>query len=157
MDTDADARSIAIYRTVALKLGQNAEHVILLSMDVSSFTLIIPILTRRMITPKSKHQALLINAPDLLVETNLFPKLFEYLTFFHIEYPSVLSRWFLFFLKVTNFYRKSFGDDLLTDGSWWRTNGNQWLPSATVGCHRSVSPFTDGYRWENSERTHWKQ
>ena len=81
----------------------------------------------------------------LLVETNLFRK-FSIILPFHIEYQSVLSRCFFFSLKVTNFYRKSFGDDLLpmvTHG----TNGNQWLPSATVGCHRSPSVGITFYRW----------
>ena len=57
---------------------------------------------------------------------------------------------FLFSLKVTNFYRKSFGDDLLLMVAHG-TNGYQWLPSTTVGCHRSVSHFTNGCRWENSQ------
>ena len=53
---------------------------------------------------------------------------------------------FLFSLKVTNFYRKSFGDDLLPMVAHG-TNGNQWLPSAAVGCHRSPSVGITFYRW----------
>ena len=73
----------------------------------------------------------------LLVETNLFTKLFDYLTFSDRILIGSFQM-FLFSLKVTNFYRKSFGDDLLPMVAHG-TNGNQVLPSATVGCHRSPS------------------
>ena len=81
----------------------------------------------------------------LLVVTYLFPKLFDYLTFSHrISIGSF--QMFLFSLKVTHFYRKSFGDDLLPMVAHG-TNGNQWLPSTTVGCHRSPSVGVTFYRW----------
>ena len=67
------------------------------------------------------------------------------LTFSHrISIGSI--QMFLFSLKVTNFYRKSFGDDLLPTVAHG-TNGNQWLPSAAVGCHRSPSVGITIYRW----------
>ena len=51
-----------------------------------------------------------------------------------------------FSLKVTNFYRKSFGDDLLPMVAHG-TNGNQWLPMVTVGCDRIPSVGITFYRW----------
>ena len=51
-----------------------------------------------------------------------------------------------FFFKVTNFYRKSFGDDLLPMVAQG-TNGNKWLPSTAVGCHQLPSVGITFYRW----------
>ena len=35
------------------------------------------------------------------------------------------------------------------------TTGSKWLPLAIVGCHRLPLNITDGYQWENSERTQY--
>ena len=112
----------------------------------STFTLLISmsILTGRLLN-YSEHLIWDIQIYALLVETNLFPKLFDYLIFSHrISIGSF--QMFLFSLKVTNFYRKSFGDDLLPMVAHG-TNGDQWLPSASVGCHRSPSVGITFYRW----------